>query len=166
MQIEFHTVGDIFVRRFKAESPRYVMLITHGIGAHSGIYNKFGAFQGARGVEVWSYDAPGHGLSTNTRPRGQFEFSEWVDACIDVAKYIGTKTGLKVIAVGSSLGVAATYAALHDDSIAGAVLMGSAVVPGGPAMSKEHPFRAPELIESRVDVRARRAVRHHEGHRL
>ena len=85
MQIEHHTVGDIFVRRFKAENPRYALLISHGIGAQSGIYNKFGAYQGERGVEVWAYDAPGHGMSTNTRPRGQFDFPEWVQACIDVA---------------------------------------------------------------------------------
>jgi len=145
MQIEHHTVGDIFARRFRAENPRYAMLITHGIGAHSGIYNKFGHYQGERGVEVWAYDAPGHGLSTNTRPRGQFEFSEWVDACVAMAAHVAQQTGLKVIAVGSSLGVAATYGALHSDAIAGAVLMGSAVVPGGAWMPKDHPYRSPEV---------------------
>lgn len=146
MQIEHHTIGDIFARRFKAEQPRYAMLITHGIGAHSGIYNKFGCHHGGRGVDIWAYDAPGHGLSTNTRPRGQFDFPEWVDACVSVAEHIRSETGLKVIAVGSSLGVAAAYSALHSDAIAGAVLMGSAVVPGGTAMPKNHPWRAPEVI--------------------
>lgn len=145
MQIEFHTIGDIYTRRFKAENPRYALLISHGIGAHSGIYNKFGHYHGRRGVEVWAYDAPGHGLSTNTRPRGQFDFPEWVEACVAVAEHIKRETGLKVITVGSSLGVAAAYSALHSDAIAGAVLMGSAVVPGGPAMSKTHPWRAPEV---------------------
>lgn len=147
MQIEHHTVGDIFVRHFKAENPRYAMLISHGIGAHSGIYNKFGAYQGARGVDVWAYDAPGHGLSTNTRPRGQFELHEWVDACVSVAGYVKAQTGLTVIAVGSSLGVAATYGALHSDQIDGAVLMGSAVVPGGPSMPTDHPYRSPEVVK-------------------
>lgn len=147
MRIEQHTVGDIFVRRFRPDNPRYAMLISHGIGAHSGIYNKFGAYQGERGVEVWAYDAPGHGLSTNTRPRGQFDFPEWVDACVAVAGQIKAETGLKVISVGSSLGVAAAYSALHADVIDGAVLMGSAVVPGGPSMPKDHPYRAPDVVK-------------------
>ncbi len=147
MQIEHYTVGDIFVRRFKAENPRYALLISHGIGAHSGIYNKFGAYHGARGGEVWAYDAPGHGLSTNTRPRGQFDFPEWVQACIDVATDIKNLTGLKVIGVGSSLGVAATYSALHADVFDGAVLMGSAAVPGGNWMPKDHPYRAPDVAK-------------------
>lgn len=148
MQIEFHTIGDIFVRHFKAPKPRYAMLISHGIGAHSGIYNKFGAYHGARGVDIWAYDAPGHGMSTNTRPRGQFDFPEWVDACVAVAKHIKAETGLKVISVGSSLGVAAAYSSLHSDAIDGAVLMGSAVVPGGPSMSKSHPFRSPDVVKA------------------
>jgi alpha-beta hydrolase superfamily lysophospholipase len=146
MQIEHYTVGDIFVRRFRAANPRYVLLISHGIGAHSGIYNKFGAYQARRGVEVWAYDAPGHGLSTNTRPRGQFDFAEWVDACVAVANYIRDETGLAVISVGSSLGVAAAYSSLCSDAISGAVLMGSAVVPGGTSMPKNHPWRSPDVV--------------------
>ena len=147
MQIEQHSIGDIFARRFKTGDARYAMLITHGIGAHSGIYNKFGSYQGDRGVEVWAYDAPGHGLSTNGRPRGQFDFPEWVEACIAVAEYVKAETGLKLIAVGSSLGVAATYSALHSEAIDGAVLMGSAVVPGGTWMPKDHPYRQPDVVK-------------------
>jgi alpha-beta hydrolase superfamily lysophospholipase len=145
MLIESHSIGDIFVRRFKADTPRYALLISHGIGAHSGIYNKFGAYQAARGVDVWAYDAPGHGLSTNTRPRGQFQFAEWVDACTAVASEIKRQTGVPVIAVGSSLGVAATFSSLHCDAIDAAVLMGSAVVPCSPGLPEKSPFRTPEV---------------------
>ncbi len=145
MQIEHHTIGDIYARRFKAENPRYALLISHGIGAHSGIYNKFGAYMGERGVEVWAYDAPGHGLSTNTRPRGQFDFQEWVDAAIAVGAEIKRTSGLKVISVGSSLGVAAAYSSLHSDLFEGAVLMGSAAVPCSPGMPAQGPYHAPEV---------------------
>ena len=147
MQLEHHSVGDIFVRRFKAPNPRYALVISHGIGAHSGIYNKFGSYQGERGVEVWAYDAPGHGLSTNTRPRGQFEFAEWVDACNAVVSHVRNLTGLKVFGVGSSLGVAATYSALHHEDMAGAILMGSAAVPGSNWMPADHPYRAPDVVK-------------------
>jgi alpha-beta hydrolase superfamily lysophospholipase len=143
--IEHHTIGDIFTRRFKAPKPRYALVISHGIGAHSGVYNKFGAHHGARGVDIWAYDAPGHGLSTATRPRGQFQFQEWVDACIAVAKQAKAETGLPVIALGSSLGVAASFSSLHHDVFDGAVLMGSAAVPRSPGMPVTSPFRAPEV---------------------
>jgi pimeloyl-ACP methyl ester carboxylesterase len=145
MLIEHHTIGDIFARRFKAPKARYALIISHGIGGHSGIYNKFGAHHGARGVDIWAYDAPGHGLSTNTRPRGQFQFQEWVDACIAVAKHAKAETGLPVIVLGSSLGVAASFSALHADVIEGGVLMGSAAVPRSPGMPVTSPFRAPEV---------------------
>ena len=146
MLIEQHTIGsDIFARRFKAPDARYALVISHGIGAHSAIYNKFGAHHGARGVDIWAYDAPGHGLSTNTRPRGQFQFQEWVDACIAVAAHAKAETGLPVIALGSSLGVAATFSALHADVIDGGVLMGSAAVPRSPGLPVNSPFRAPEV---------------------
>jgi alpha-beta hydrolase superfamily lysophospholipase len=147
MQIEQHSVGEIFVRHFRGPSPRYAIVISHGIGAHSGIYNRFGAHHGARGADVWAYDAPGHGLSTHTRPRGQFEFSEWVDANIAVCEYVRSMTGLPVFVLGSSLGVAAAFSALHADVVKGAILMGSAAVPGSNWMPANHPYRAPDVVK-------------------
>lgn len=147
MQIEQHTVGDIFVRHFRGESPRYAIVISHGIGAHSGIYNRFGAYLGVRGADIWAYDAPGHGLSTNNRPRGQFDFAEWVDANIAVCEYVRGLTGLPVFVLGSSLGVAAAFSSLHAEVVRGAILMGSAAVPGSAWMPADHPYRAPDVAK-------------------
>jgi alpha-beta hydrolase superfamily lysophospholipase len=146
VQIETHVLNDIFARRFRASVPRYSLLISHGTGGHSGIYNAFCEHHAAKGVDVWAYDAPGHGQSTMTRGRGDFEFSEWVDACVNYADYIARETKLPVIALGSSLGVAASFCALHSNAIIGAILMGAAAVPsarGG--IPSDHPLRAPEI---------------------
>jgi alpha-beta hydrolase superfamily lysophospholipase len=144
MVIENHVLNDIFARRFRAENPRYALLISHGIGGHSGIYNAFCEHHAAKGVEVWAYDAPGHGQSTMTRGRGDFTMGEWVDACVGYAEYIRASTGLPVISLGSSLGCAAAFSSLYSDAISGAVLMGATTVPSakGSPITK-NPLRDP-----------------------
>jgi alpha-beta hydrolase superfamily lysophospholipase len=71
MLVESHVLDEIFTRRYRGPKPRYALVISHGIGAHGGIYDVFCTHHAAKGVDIWSYDAPGHGRSTTTRPRGQ-----------------------------------------------------------------------------------------------
>jgi alpha-beta hydrolase superfamily lysophospholipase len=146
VEVTLHVLNDIFARRFAGKDPRYALLISHGLGGHSGIYNVFCEHHARRGVDVWAYDAPGHGRSTMTRGRGDFRVGEWVEACAAYAEHIKQETGLPVILLGSSLGVAASFSALYSDAVSGAVLMGSPAVPcsaGG--LAPDNPLRAPEL---------------------
>jgi len=146
MQITQHVLNDLFALRFSGLSPRYALLISHGLGGHCGIYTGFCEHHARRGVDVWAYDAPGHGRSTMTRGRGDFSLSEWVDGCVAYSRYIKAETGLPVILLGSSLGVAPSYSALHSDATTGAVLMGSPAVPGTTGgFSFDNPIRAKEL---------------------
>jgi alpha-beta hydrolase superfamily lysophospholipase len=146
MRVETHVLNDIHAQRFRQENARYALLISHGIGGHSGIYNAFCEHHAAKSVDVWAYDAPGHGRSTLTRGRGDFLFAEWVDACVAYAGYIREVSGLPVIALGSSLGVAATFCSLHSDAIVGGVLMGAAAVPSAAGGIKPgDPLASPEV---------------------
>ena len=61
----------------------------------------------AKGVDIWSYDAPGHGKSTTNRPRGQWTMAERADASVMVAEHVEAQTGLPVFTLGSGQGVAA-----------------------------------------------------------
>ncbi len=131
---ETHVVGEIFAHRFCGPDPRYALVVSHGTGAHGGIYDKFGQHHAAKGADVWCYDAPGHGQSTSTRPRGQWTMSEWVDASVMYADHVKQKTGLPVFTMGSSLGVAAAYSSAYADSVRGAIVMGAPVIPSGPAI--------------------------------
>jgi len=131
---EQHVLNEIHAYRYAGECPRYALLISHGIASHGGIYDVFCCHHAAKGVDIWSFDAPGHGKSTTNRPRGQWTMSEWADASVMYAEHIKAMTDLPVFALGSSLGVAAAYASLHCDAISGAVLMGSPAVPSGPAI--------------------------------
>jgi alpha-beta hydrolase superfamily lysophospholipase len=146
VQVESHIVNDIFARRFRGPDPRYALLISHGIGGHSGIYNTFCEHHASRGVDVWAYDAPGHGQSVMTQGRGSFTLGQWVDACVGLSRQIKAETGLPVIALGSSLGVAVSFCSLHSEAIAGAILMGAAAVPSADCgMGPRNPFRAKEI---------------------
>lgn len=130
-----HVLNEIHCYRYCGQEPRYALIISHGIGAHGGIYDKFCTYHAQRGVDIWSFDAPGHGQSTTNRPRGQFTLEEWVDASVAYAEYVKEKTGLPVFTLGSSLGVAAAFSALYSDAVTGAILMGSPAVPGTPLVN-------------------------------
>lgn len=132
---ETHILNEIFAHRFRGPDPRYALVVSHGIGAHGGIYDRFCEHHAAKGVDIWSYDAPGHGRSTTNRPRGQWTLAEWADASVMYAEHVKAETGLPVFAVGSSLGVAAAFSSLHSDAVRGAILMGSPAVPSGPVLT-------------------------------
>jgi pimeloyl-ACP methyl ester carboxylesterase len=146
MQREQHVVDELHAYRYRGEDARYALVVSHGIASHGGIYDVFCCHHAAKGVDIWSYDAPGHGKSTTNRPRGQWTMQEWASASVTYAEHVRRETGLPVFTLGSSLGVAAAFSALHSDAISGAILMGSPAVPGSPAIRiAGQAWRAPEV---------------------
>ncbi len=154
---EEHVLHEIHAYRYQAEVPRYALVISHGIGGHGGIYDVFCCHLAAKGVEIWSYDAPGHGKSTMNRPRGQWTMDEWADASVMYAEHVKQQTGLPVFTLGSSLGVAAAYSALHADAVSGAILMGSPAVPGGPAIALFTPIWQSQQVQAMLQSLGRAA---------
>lgn len=142
MQREEHVLGETFSYRYRGTDADYAILIQHGIASHGGIYDNFCAYHAARGVDVWSMDAPGHGRSLMVRPPGRFTLGEWVDAAVTMGEHIGETTGLPVFIKGSSLGSAAAYCALQaSDVFRGAILMGYSI-PSSPYIPVQNPFRS------------------------
>ena len=133
MKLENHMLNELHAFRYTGKDPKYALVISHGLGGHGGIYDRFGEHHAAKGVDIWSYDAPGHGRSTTNRPRGQWTMEEWAQASRDFASHIKETTGLPVFTMGSSLGVGAAISAINSDDVTGAILMGSGVVPGSAA---------------------------------
>ena len=141
MLLESHTLGDLYAVRYRGKDPKCALVISHGFAAHGGIYDAFCTYYAEKkGADIWSYDAPGHGKSTrSTRPRGQFEFAEWVQAGVDFATHVKQETGLPVFLLGSSFGAAAAYSCLYAEAVTATIIMGSGMIPGGPftAMIRE-----------------------------
>lgn len=127
---EEHVLNEIHAYRYCGDEPQYALVISHGIASHGAIYDVFCCHHADKGVDIWSYDAPGHGKSTTNRPRGQWDMTEWVQASRDWAATVKQTTGLPVFTLGSSLGVGAAIAAISSPDVTGAICMGSPIVPG------------------------------------
>lgn len=143
MRMEQHVLNELHSFRFTGEDPKYALVISHGIASHGGIYDVFCEHHAAKGADIFSYDAPGHGRSTTNRPRGHWRMEEWVQASCDYATYVKDLTGLPVFTLGSSLGVGAAISSISHEDVRGAILMGSTVVPGHPMLqAMGAPFRS------------------------
>jgi pimeloyl-ACP methyl ester carboxylesterase len=149
MKIESHILNDLHAYRFYDDTveQKYALVISHGFGGHGGIYNSFCEHHASHGVDIWSYDAPGHGLSNRTRPRGTFTMDEWAQATRDFAEHIKAKTGLPVFALGSSLGVAAAISSVDCPAVTGVISMGSIAVPGSPTVKSMLAYWSSEPVQ-------------------
>jgi len=81
---------------------RAAVLLVPGTGSHTGYYGRFAECLRQRGLHVFAVDFKGHGQSTGER--GVFTMSEMVQNCSDAADFIKQRTGLKVVALGTSQG--------------------------------------------------------------
>jgi len=146
VRFEKHLLNELHAFRFTGEDAKYALIVSHGLGGHAGIYDRFCEHHAPKGVDIWCYDAPGHGRSTTNRPRGQWDMAEWVQASRDFAKYAKELGGLPVFTLGSSLGVAAAVSSLDSSDVTGAVLMGSGAVPGSVLMDmRAGPWRSDDF---------------------
>ena len=159
MRIETHILGELHASRYRVKDANHALVISHGFGAHGGIYDAFCTYYAeAKGADIWSYDAPGHGRSTrSTRPRGKFEFAEWAQAGVEFANYVKQETGLPVFLLGSSFGAAAAYSATYAEPVTGSIIMGSAVVPGGPFLKELREPLKSEAFQTVVKMLGRSA---------
>jgi len=148
MKLESHLLNEIYAHVYRGDDPKYAIVISHGLGGHGGIYDVFCEHHSAKGAELWSYDAPGHGRSTPNRPRGSWTLEEWAQASRDWAAHIKAETGLPVFLLGSSLGVAAAISAVDSPDVSGVICMGSAAVPSAPLIAARGAvWRSTEVIE-------------------
>ncbi len=146
MQIETHFLNEFHCFRYPSADATYALIVSHGLGGHGGIYNTFCEHHVAKGAELWCYDGPGHGRSTPNRPRGTWMMDEWAQASRDWAAHVHELTGLPVFTLGSSLGVAPAISAIDSPAVTGAILMGSAAVPGHPLLEpRSAPWRSDEV---------------------
>ncbi|MCZ4296443.1 alpha/beta hydrolase [Henriciella marina] len=146
MKIETHLLNELHAFRYTVKDPKYALVISHGLGGHGGIYDIFCEHHSAKGADIWSYDAPGHGRSTTNRPRGQWTMDEWAQASRDWATHVRNETGLPVFTLGSSLGVAAAISARDAAAVTGVICMGSLAVPGSPLLKEPSaPWRSDDV---------------------
>ncbi|KAF2776034.1 alpha/beta hydrolase [Streptomyces sp. OM5714] len=123
------TRGRITVREWPAASARYVALLVHGYGEHSGRYDEVAGVLTGHGAAVYAPDHTGHGRSEGER----VVVEDFEDVVIDVHAVAGlaraAHPGLPVVMVGHSMGglIASRYAQRHPGELTALVLSGPVI---------------------------------------
>lgn len=122
----FEGVGGvkIFTREWQpAGKPHGVVVISHGLNAHSGLYQWAAEQFTSKGLAVYALDHRGRGRSEGER----FFVEKFADLTTDLATFIDSvkerEPGLPVFLLGHSAGgvIACVYALKHQDEIAGLI---------------------------------------------
>src|SRR5262245_54053799 len=114
----------IFTREWQPDGkPRGVVVISHGLNAHSGLYDWAARQFSSNGLAVYALDHRGRGRSEGER----FFVNKFADWTRDLATFIdlvkSREPGLPVFLLGHSAGgvIACVYALEHQDEIAGLI---------------------------------------------
>ncbi|HEX8122788.1 MAG TPA: alpha/beta hydrolase [Solirubrobacteraceae bacterium] len=121
--------GRIVVHEWRADDPRFVVLLSHGYGEHAGRYEHVAQRLVAEGAAVYAPDHLGHGKSEGERAHvddGE-DFSN--DLHLVAARARGEHPGLPVVLLGHSMGglIATRYAQKHLGELDALVLSGPAI---------------------------------------
>ena len=99
----------LHVRHWPAANPWGVVFLVHGIGEHSGRYDRTGRLLSAAGLDTWAADLRGHGLSEGKRVYVE-RWDDFLDD-LDVRLAAARRPGLPVVLFGHSMGalISLTY---------------------------------------------------------
>ena len=59
--------GPVHYREWLVRQPLTTAVFVHGVGEHSGLYDRFAAQLGGRGISVLALDQTGHGRTAGRR---------------------------------------------------------------------------------------------------
>lgn len=122
--------SGLFYRSWFASNPATAsVLISHGLGEHSGRYEHVAAAFNAAGFHVFALDHLGHGLSPGKRAFIS-RFSELTDGVAELRAHIAQQTpSVPVFLVGHSLGglIAASTILSKEEDFAGLLMTGPAL---------------------------------------
>lgn len=120
---------DLLYRRFEAASPKALVLLIHGLGAHTARWEFLGGFLAEKGYASYAPELRGFGR-TPERPRGHVESFRIYDTDILAlrAAAAAENPGKKVFLLGESLGglIAFNLSCRNPELFAGQVLIAPA----------------------------------------
>jgi alpha-beta hydrolase superfamily lysophospholipase len=118
--------GALAVHHWRGGTPKYVVLLAHGLGEHARRYDHVAQRLVADGGEVFAPDHYGHGCSGGDRAVVD-DLATMVQDLHDVAaRALEERAGLPTVLIGHSMGgvIAARYAQLYGAELAALVLSG------------------------------------------
>lgn len=120
--------GRLHYRRSPAGQPHAVLALLPGTGQHSGHYHRFGRALAAAGIELWTLDTSGHGLSEGDpgRPGTLPELAADARVFLDeIRRHTGSPLFLMGHSLGAATAAAVLGAATAPGDCAGLVLCGT-----------------------------------------
>ena len=124
----FEGVGRVRLRyrALEVQQPRAALLVVHGLGEHSGRYDRFAEAMTASGVSTYALDLRGHGLSEGRRGHA----TRFHVLLQDVDRFVREVKGLvdarlPTFLLGHSMGglVALRYLEEYDTQFNGAIIL-------------------------------------------
>ena len=114
----------LFLRGWKTDSP-HVLLILHGLGAHSGWFIDMGNALAARGLNIYAVDHRGFGRSEGLRGHSDDYHTYGKDISAVVTEICQRHGGAKVALLGHSMGgiFTAHYATQRGSDLSGALFL-------------------------------------------
>lgn len=124
---------QIYYYCWKAEEPRGVVVIAHGLGEHSGRYANLIRIMQDDGISFYALDHRGHGRSAGKR--GHIgSFSEYIEDLKTLFKLVQKENqSIPIILLGHSMGgvIALQYALKYPRDIDGLILSSAGLIPAG-----------------------------------
>jgi alpha-beta hydrolase superfamily lysophospholipase len=116
---------SIFYRRFIPEKPRLRVVVSHGLGEHSGRYGNVAEALCPLGASLWIHDHRGHGRSQGKRGHVS-DFKDYVRdlrTVMAMAAAEGEETGSTLL-LGHSMGglIALSFARQYPENIDGLIV--------------------------------------------
>lgn len=104
----YERVGDerLFVQSFRPECAKAYILLLHGYYDHAGVLNETIRYFVDQGFHVWTFDFPGHGLSTGERASIS-DFSFYAKSVKEIVQRHLAKADCPVYLIAHSTGAAA-----------------------------------------------------------
>lgn len=125
--------AQIHYQSWKADNPRGVIVIAHGLGEHSGRYDNLVKIMQDDGVSFYALDHRGHGRSEGKRGHVG-SFSEYTEDLKTLFRLVQKENqAVPVILLGHSMGgvIAFQYALKYPQDISGLILSSAGLIPAG-----------------------------------
>jgi alpha-beta hydrolase superfamily lysophospholipase len=116
------------LRVWSTDNPRAAIVLSHGLGEHSGRYEEIADHLNAHAYSVYAMDHVGHGNSPGQRGHCD-RFADFVGGVCEIVDHLKAEAPeLPRILIGHSLGglIVAHYLLDHQDDVAAAILSGAA----------------------------------------
>lgn len=122
----------IFYQSWQVKEPKGILVISHGLGEHSGRYQNLLDTLAGKGVSFYALDHRGSGMSGGIRGHVDdfYKFLNDIKYLID-AIVKKENPGIPIVLLGHSLGglIAVLYALNHSDDLKALILSAPALIP-------------------------------------